>query len=206
MARLVDCDEDVMHARTHGVMSSSDLSFFRERSERSMRESGHFRSAYAHESFEAIASFDLAGLRDRVEATNSRDEHRWYNNVIRQLDDLYEIRNASSINRRYLMADSRIRLLHQQGRTDGYGDLYQDEDPLATALEHQANREIITGSYVEENEEHDTWRMCLGTDDENGDQIARFSQREIVRQNRRRAHELLDLGGLDPFSPLGKSL
>lgn len=206
MARLVDCDEDVMHARTHGVMSSSDLSFFRDRSERSMRESGHFRSAYAQESFDAIANFDLAGLRDRVEATNSRDEHRWYNNIIRQLDDLYEMRNASAINRRYIMSDPRIRLLHQQGRTDGYGDLYQDEDPLATALEHQANREIITGSFVESNEGNDTWRSCLGTEDENGDQIARYSQRETVRQNRRRAHELLDLGGLDPFSPLGKSL
>jgi len=206
MARLVDCDEDVMHARTHGIMSSSDLSFFRDRAERSMREVGHFRSAYAQESFDAIAKFDLAGLRDRVEATNDRFEHRWYKNVIQELDDLIAIRNATPINRRYIMSDPRIRRLHQLGRTDGYGDLYTDEDPMATALEHQANREIITGGYVEEETEHDTWRMCMGTTDENGDQIARFSQRDIVRNNRRRVHELLDKGGLDPLSPLGKTL
>lgn len=206
MARLVDCDEDVMHARTHGIMSTSDLSFFRDRAERSMREIGHFRSAYAQESFDAIASFDLAGLRDRVEATNDRFEHRWYKNIIQELDDLIAIRNATPINRRYIMSDPRIRRLHQLGRTDGYGDLYEDEDPMATALEHQANREIITGGYVEEIEEADTWRMCLGTTDENGDQTARFSQREIVRDNRRKVHAFLDLGGLDPLSPLGKTL
>lgn len=206
MARLVDSDEDVMHARTHGIMSSSDLSFFRDRAERSMREVGHFRSAYAQDSFDAIASFDLAGLRDRVEATNDRFEHRWYKNVIQELDDLIAIRNASPINRRYIMSDPRIRRLHQLGRTDGYGDLYEDEDPMATALEHQANREIITGSFVEDNEGNDTWRTCLGTSDENGDQIARFSQRVVVRGNRQRVHALLDLGGLDPLSPLGKTL
>lgn len=206
MARLVDCDEDVMHARTHGIMSSSDLSFFRDRAERSMREIGSFRSAYAQDSFDAIQSFDLADLRDRVEATNDRFEHRWYKNIIQELDDLVAIRNASPINRRYIMSDTRIRRLHQLGRTDGYGDLYEDEDPMATALEHQANREIITGSYVEEIEEADTWRMCMGTVDENDDQIARFSQREIVRNNRRKVHAFLDLGGLDPLSPLGKTL
>lgn len=206
MARLVDCDEDVMHARTHGIMSTSDLSFFRDRAERSMREIGGFRSAYAQESYDAIASFDLAGLRDRVEATNDRFEHRWYKNIIQELDDLIAIRNATAINRRYIMADARVRRLHQLGRTDGYGDLYEDEDPMAAPLEHQANREIITGSYVEEIEEADTWRMCMGTLDENGDQIARASQREMVRHNRRKVHELLDLGGLDPLSPLGKTL
>ena len=206
MARLVSCDEDVMHARTHGIMSSSDLNFFRDRAERSAREVGHFRSAFMQESFDAIATFDLADLRDRVDASNTRFEHRWQDNIVRELSSLDDFRHAMSINRRYLMSDPRVRKLHIAGRIDGFGDLYNDEDPTASPMEHQANREVITGSHEIDAEGRDAWRSCLGTVDENGDQTLRFLQRGIVRDNRVRLHEILDKGGLDPTSVLGKTM
>ena len=206
MARLVDGDEDVVHARTHGIMSSSDLSFFRDRAERSLREAGGYESSYLRQAYDSLQSFNLNDLRDRVEAATARSDHRWQRDVISELTTLSDFQNAPRVMRRYLMTDDRVRNLHQLGRLDGYGDLYQDEDPTACSRTHQANREVMTGAFELDAEGNETWRTCLGTTDENDEQTLSFSMRDLIRQARRDFNTLIDKGGQDPSSILRKTL
>lgn len=206
MAYLMDTDdEDVIHATTHGIMSREDLSFLRERMDRAMRTAGSFASDFLRSASEKLATFDLGRLRDKVEGMRDRHRMRFDDDVILPIFDISGAQNAKSVNRKYIMADTRVRRLWQLGRLDGYGDLYEDTEPGAIGRDHTPYREVMNGAHEEVNGE-DRFTTFLDVRDEHGDDPLSLVERHTVRNSWKTLYDLLDRGGQDPTSRLRKTL
>jgi hypothetical protein len=206
MAYLMDTDDDdVIHATTHGIMSRDDLSFLRERMDSAMRSAGSYASDFLRSASEKLASFDLGRLRDKVEGMRDRFHKRWEEDRIGPIMNLSAAQNAKSVNRKYTMADTRIRRLYQLGRLDGYGRLYEDEEPGALGRDHTPYREVMNGAH-EVVDGEDRFTTFMGVCDEHGDAPLSVIEKHTVRDSWKVLYDLLDQGKQDPTSPLRKTL
>lgn len=207
MAFMVDTDDgDVIHATTHGLMSRSDLGFLRDRMDTAVRTASGTARRYLEAARDKLASFDLGRMRDVVEGMRDRFGKRWDHDRVAPLLSLVDIQNAKPTMRRYMMAEPRVRQLWYQGRCDGYGELYQDDEPGAIGRTHSVYREVMNGSYVENEEGEDQFVTYLGVVDEHGDSELTMIGRQMVRRSWAELREILDRGGQDPTSPLRKNL
>jgi hypothetical protein len=207
MAYIVSADDDVIHAATHGIMDREDLSFLRDRMDSAMRSAGNYASSFLKEASTRLANFDLGKLRDRVSGLRDRFGKRWDDDRIVLLSTLTEIQNAKSRMRRYTMAEPRTRRLFQQGRLEGYGKLYEDEEPSAIGRDHTPYREVMNGAYDGSVEDEDRYTTYLEVADEYGDQPLSFDERTSVRHGTWAAQRgFLDEGKQDPVSPIKNTL
>lgn len=201
MAFLISSDDDdLIHATTHGIMNRDDLAFLRDRMDTAMKMAGSTANNYLRQASERLSNFNLSGLRSRVDAMRERFGKRWDEDRVVSLKAMAEFQNARPTNRRYLMADVRTRTLFQQGRIEGYAELYEDEEPGAIGMTHTPWREVNNGAYQEEVLDEDQFRHCLGVMDEEGEQPLEHFQRMITRFNQKTIGELLDMGRQDPTS------
>lgn len=207
MAFLVEVDnEDVIHATTHGIISRSDLSFLRERMDTSFRTATGNARRYLEVARDKLASFDFGKLRDSVEGMRDRFGKRWDQDRVAFLPGLVDLRNAKPTMRNYIMADTRIRLLYQQGRCEGYGDGYVDDEVGAIGRDHSTYREVMNGSYSEGSEGEDTFVTYLGIVDEHGDSNLSHDGKQLIRRTWAELRAILDMGVFDPTSAKGKTL
>jgi len=201
---LSQADNDVIHATTHGLINNDDLGFLRERMSSTMRTMGNFASKYLNEAREKLEKFDLGRLRDRVEVMRDRFGRRWDEDRILEVVDLGGFQNAKPTMRKYIMAEPRTRRLYHQGRLDGYGSLYQDDEPDCVGREHTAYREVMQGASVGD-EEEDRFVTYLGLETEEGHPLSHV-ERTAVRRTWAEQKAILDRGKQDPTSPLRKTL
>lgn len=206
VAFCMDDDADLIRTSTHGMMSNDDLRFFRDRMDTALKSAGSMASDYLRSAAESLASFNLGHLRDRVEAMRDRFSNRWEDDRIRRLPKISDFQNAKPTNRRYLMAIPRLRKLYQQGRSDGFGELYYDEEPGAIGRNHTPYREMMNGSHVAEIEDETVFVTYLGLEDEEGDQPLTHHNRTDLRANADTIDEILDRGTQDPASVRRKML
>lgn len=199
-------DADLIRTSTHGMMTRDDVRFFRDRMDSALRVAGDTASDYLRSARDRLEGFNLNRLRDRVEAMRERFTKRWDDDRISLLGDVADFQDAKPTSRRYLMAGLRIRKLFQQGRCDGYGDLYHDDEPGAIGRTHTPYREMMNGSYVEEVEDEDRFVNYLGVEDEDGEQVLIHRNRVIARENVKTMEEILNRGKQDPTSPKRKTL
>lgn len=208
MAYIVSADDDVIHAATHGIMDRDDLSFLRDRMDSAMSSAGGYASSFLKAASEKLANFDLGRLRDRVSGLRDRFGKRWDDDRIVLLATRRDIQNAHPKMRRYVMAEPRTRLLWQQGRLEGYGELYQDDEVGSIGREHTAYREVMNGAYVSEDiPDEDHYVTYLLVQDEHGDEPLTFNEKEMTRHGTWAAQRgFLDEGKQDPLSPIGNTM
>lgn len=202
----LDDDADLIRTSSHGMMSNDDLRFFRDRMDTAMRAAGSGASDYLRSAYDNLRSFNLDRLRDRVEAVRDKFTKRWDEDRVTRLSDVVDFQNAKPTNRRYIMAIPRLRKLWQEGRADGYGGAYDDEEPGAIGRNHTPYREMMNGVYVEGKDGEDTFVTYLGVDDADGEQVLSGQRRQDCRVNIETMAEILDRGKRDPSSKTGKTL
>lgn len=202
----LDDDADLIRTSSHGMMSREDLRFFRDRMDTAIRSAGAGASEYLRSAYDNLASFNLDRLRDRVEAMRDRFTKRWDEDRVCRLPSISDFQNAKPSNRRYIMAIPRLRALWQAGRCDGFDGLYDDEEPGAIGRNHTPYREMMNGSYVEENEDEDTFVTYFGVEDDEGEQPLTGARRQDLRVNMRTMEEILNRGTQDPTSVKRKTL
>lgn len=202
----MDDDADLIRTSTHGMMSNDDLRFFRDRLDTAMRSAGSMASDYLKSAADNLASFNLDRLRDRVEAMRDRFTRRFDDDSIRRLPSISDFQNAKPTLRKYIMADPRVRKLYQQGRVDGFGELYHDDEPGAIGRNHTAYREMMNGSHMVEIEDEEVFVTYLGVRDENDDEPLTHRNKVDIRANRVTLGEILDRGKQDPTSVRRKTL
>lgn len=206
MAYLMDTDDrDVIHAATHGMLSRNDLNFLRDRMTRVMARAGSGASDYLTKASEKLMSFNLGAMRDKVESFRDRFEVSWKDDRIVSMFNMRDVQQAKRKNRRYIMADPRIKRLYEEGRIDGYGKLYTNEEPGQYGRDNDAYREYMQGAH-EHVDGEDRFTTYLELVDEDATGPLRFEERIIVRDNISTVHEMLDAGKQDPTSPLKKTL
>lgn len=202
----MDEDEDLLRASTHGMLDSDDVRFFRDRLDTAMRLAGSSANDYLRSAYDSLKNFDLGRLRDRVDGLRDRFNKRWDEDRLFRLKTIRDAQNSKPVQRRYLMSIPRLRALYQAGRSDGFGDLYHDEEPGAIGRNHTPYREVWNGSYVENDEGEDRFVQYLGVEDEDGEQPLNHRSRVDGRANEEFINELLDQGGQDPASVKCKTL
>ncbi|MNY37940.1 hypothetical protein D3C86_1725310 [compost metagenome] len=106
------------------------------------------------------------------------------------------------------MAEPRTRLLWQQGRLEGYGELYEDDEVGMIGRDHTAYREIMNGAYVSDHiPDEDHFVTYLLVQDEHGDEPVTFNEKEMTRHGTWAAQRgFIDEGKQDPLSPIGNTL
>lgn len=208
MAYIVSADDDVIHAATHGIMDRDDLSFLRDRMDSAMQSAGSYASSFLKAASEKLANFDLGRLRDRVSGLRDKFGKRWDEDRIVLLDTRIALRNAKQKMRPYVMAEPRTRLLWQQGRLEGYGDLYDDDEHGMIGRDHTAYREVMNGAYVSQDiPDEDHYVTYLLVQDEHGDEPMSFTEKETTRHGTWAAQRgFLDEGTADPLSPIGNTM
>lgn len=207
MAYLMETDDDdVIHATTHGIMSREDLSFLRERMDHAVKTAGSYASSFLSAASEKLSNFNLGKLRDKVEGMRERFGKRFDDDVVSFLSSVGEFQQAKQRNKRYIMAAPRVRSLFQQGRLEGFGDNYFDEDPGVVGRDHTPYREVMNGSFDEECVDEDRFVTYLEVVDEHGDEPLGLEGRVAVRRSWKELYEILDRGQQDPTSPLKKTL
>lgn len=205
MAYIMDTDDnDVIHATTHGIMSRSDLNFLRDRMDRAVRSAGSMASDYLKVAREKLENFDLNRLRDKVEAMQNRFDTVWNEDRIMDLFEIKEFQQAKSNMRPYLMAEPTYRKLFHEGRADGFGDLYIDDEPGKIGRDHTKYREIYNGSHQEVDGE-DQFVSYLDVIDEHGDADLNFEKKISLRWTLAELKEHTRRGKQDPLSPLKKT-
>jgi len=206
MAYLVTTgDDDAIHALTHGLMSREDLSYLRERVDSAVRTATGAAARYLEAARESIVQFDFGRLRDNVDNLRERFGRRWDQDRVRPLIELADLQHAKPTMRRLVMAHIRTRTLWQQGRLDGYEGLYEDDDVGVVGRRHEAYREVMHGSFVENDEGEDRFITYMGVEDENGEVELTGIGRKMVRQTWDFQDECIERGGQDFSSPLRKT-
>lgn len=203
MAFLVsNADSDAIHSFTHGVLSRDDLSYFRNRVHEAARTATGYASKYLERARETLENFDLSGLRRSVDRLRERFGKRWDEDRITALLTVPSLRDAKPTMRRYAMAMPRLRTLYMKGRVEGYDGDFQNDEPGFVGVMHDDYRNVMTGSYIG-NEEEDRWITHLMPDDEEA--LDHF-EREYVRETWCFQDLVLDEGIHDTTSRIGNTL
>ncbi len=206
MAYIVTGSDDDLHASMHGLVTRDDMSFVKRLSDRiSLKGPREAGSRYLEASRRIFENFDFNGMRNRVRNMRDRFMNKFDEDGITPILTIQDLQNAKPRMRRYMMALPRLRTLHSKGRIEGYGELYEDEDPQALDVQHAAYREANNGAYVPEDGE-DRWITHLGVDDENGFEELTHYEKVLVRQGWEAVNSYLDENDEDPTSSLGAKL
>ena len=80
-------------------------------------------------------------------------------NDIVSLESVEDLRMASPMMQRYIMAEPTIRALYHKQQCDGYSDTYADVEPGLIKEAHYDYRRVMTGIIVDEKDEdgNDSW-------------------------------------------------
>lgn len=207
MAYLITgVDEDVVHASTHGMLTRDDLAFLRERASSIVRTGGEYVSRFLRTAKERLDRFDFNLMRDRVERLSDRSQKRWDDDVIKDLLTIQDIQNAKSMMREYIMAEPRLRSLYHKGLADGFGELYIDENPGVVGRAHKTYRDVMIGAFDDTVVDEERWITYLDALSDDGECELSCLSRNKVRRTWAEIRNLLDEGGVDPSSVLGKIL
>lgn len=206
MAYIVTGSDGDLHASMHGLVTRDDLSFVKRLSDRvSSRGPGEVGSKYLQASKQIFENFDFAGMRDRVRSMRDRFMGKFEADDIAAVMSIATAQNARPKMRRYLMAMPRLRTLYSKGRVEGYGELYEDEDPTVQNEQYGVYREVNNGAYVP-TEDEDRWITHFGIDDENGLEELSQYEKVIIRQGWSAISDYLDENDEDPTSLVGAKL
>lgn len=206
MAYLVTSgDDDVIHAMTHGIMSRDDLSFLRERIDNAVRTASGVAARYLDAARESIVKFDFGKLRDNVDSMRERFGRRWDEDRVKPITVLVDFQHAKPTMRRIIMAEPRTRQMYYDNRLDGYDGLYEDDDVGVIGRRHEVYREVMNGSYVENEAGEDQFVTYFGVEDEHGEQPLTGANRQAARRTWAEQKELIDRGGQDFTSALRKT-
>lgn len=202
MAYLIDSETDgrTLHATTHGLLSRSDVGYFRERVARNIKYAANYVNDYLSEAKDLIDNFDFGTLKDKVDAVRDRFGKRWNEDRVARLTSLGDLQQAKSKMQRYLMANPRVRRLFYGNKVNGYnGKFFRDEGELYGS-DLRDYRNVMQGGYVG-TEDEDRFVTYLELVDEEVDDLLTFNEREIIRDAWALMDAELDAGGQDPTSP-----
>lgn len=201
MAYLIDADtcDRTLHATTHGMLSRSDVGFFRDRVARSVKFAGAYVSSYLEDAKELIDNFDFGTLRDKVDAVRDRYGKRWDEDRIMRLTSIADLQQAKPQMQRWLMANTRVRKLFYNDMISGYNGKFFTEEAGLFDRDLTDYRNVMQGAWVG-NDEEDSFVTYFDQLDEDNDDLLSFNDREIIRDAWERMNAELDAGGQDPTS------
>lgn len=202
MAYLIDAETDdrTLHATTHGMLSRSDIGFFRERVSRNVKYAANYVNDYLKEAKDLIDNFDFDVLRDKVEAVRDRFGKRWDEDRIMRLTSLADLQQAKPKMQRYLMANPRVRKLFYGNKVNGYNGAFYSDEPGLYGNEHSDYRNVMQGGYVGTDDE-DRFVTYLDVLHDDSDDVLTFNERLVIREAWALMDAELDAGGQDPTSP-----
>lgn len=205
MAYIVDdYDEDVMHARTFGMVTREDMSFLNRLNE-SVSHVGEIGSRYLRRSAELFEGFDFEGIRDKLKSVTVRWKNRFATDEVIELTSISDLQGARPKMRRYAMAMPRLRDLYLKGRVEGFGDNFEMEDRYADHTLYKEYREVMNGAFTGD-DDRDEWTTHLDVFDDNGYEELSFEEKLVIREGWASIAQWLDEQDEDPTSMTGAKL
>ncbi len=196
------------HALTHGLMSDSTFRRMADRAKDSIsRASGRARE-YLQRAYEDITTLDLGKIRDKINSVTKRRNDRYDEDIVCELTSLLELTQAKPSNRRLLMASPRLYSLYEQGLIAGYHGQFEDDESGRIGRDRVQYREIMSGRYVESENDEDTGFITYLSDDlvDFGYDELSINEKYSVRANIERAEDIVDRGEEDPTNQLGGTI
>lgn len=208
MAYLIDSstDDSTMHASLHGLMSSSDFNYFRDRFEQARSIGSRAGSAFSNfmsRAKDTFDNFDLGVIRDGVELVRNRFRSRWDEDRIQPLYNDIDLQQAKSVMRSYLMTNPRARKLYYENKISGFDGEFFNEMPNHHDYEYlPMYQNVMQGAYVgtEDEDRFITYLDVLENPEFIGDHILNHTEREDIKESWDAFNRMLDLGEEDPSS------
>lgn len=181
MANLILGGSDLFRAYVSGRERVENRNFLQRQFEKAssvVSERGRQFMQRARDTFEAYDS-DLIdrGLR----AIKRRLDNRWGSNEIHTLGTIGELQNANPKMIRFLMANTKVRKMHQRGRCHGWGDSYVDLEPGLWGENHSDWKRVMNG-IAQTDEEGNSFYVTYFDAIENGVEELTFTdQCDVLR-------------------------
>lgn len=192
---------DEMSMASRGMLSRDSIDFFKNRIADRFERAGRRTSKYLEAAVETTKNLNFDILHRKLELVR-RKANASLEDLIVPLTDIASIRTATSKMRRYIMADTRVRMLWYKGMLEGYGDLYNDDEKGCVGEDHSTYRKIYQGMQKEVGDEvHFTTYFDVLEDDED----LSLEERLDIIETHEAIHRYLDQGLEDPTSPTGNT-
>lgn len=203
MAYLIgtDVDDRTINASIHGVMSRSNLEFYRDRLESKVSRVKGFASKWMSKALDSVRDFDLDALRDGVDNLRSRYGRRWDADRILGLNTLEDVQQAKTVMRRWLMANTRARKGYYEDRLYGYDGKWNQTQGAVYGDELDDYRNVMQGAEIGDEDEDRFVTYLDVLEDTANDEMLTPDQREFIRHSWEMLEMQLDAAGQDPTSP-----
>lgn len=145
MARLLQVDEGVYREIAFGSPSKRLKDFIDgqiERQYNNLNDAGRQWLSRAKDKWEDISN---SNAMRNIKAAARKILNSQGADVVCRLDDIGQFQHAKSRNRRYIMANTKVRNEYIKGRVDGYSGDYFDIEPGSVGDDHRDYRRVMDG-------------------------------------------------------------
>lgn len=202
---------DAYTARLYAMPTESDMAFFKSNQQQLFNtiETNVSAQQFFSNMRHALELTDYNRLANIAAMTAHRVATYFDEDVIKPLIDLSALQDPPASMIRWLMANPRVRKLHQSGGCAGYGEVYTDLEPNAVGFGHSEYMVVMNG--LEQTDEdgelsfttyHDVEELVA---DHNLPKLDMHEQVSIV-ESWGVMNKLLDEGYDDPTSQYGEIL
>lgn len=203
MAYLIgdDIDDRTISASIHGLVSRSNLDYYRDRLESKVSRVSGFASKWMSRAIDTVRDFDLDGLKDGIDNLRNRYGRRWDADRILGLDTLEDVQQAKTVMRRWMMANTRARKGYYEDRLSGYDGKWNQTEGAVYGDELYDYRNVMQGAEIGDEEEDRFVTYLDILEDTSNDELLTPDQRDFIRHSWDMMEMHLDVSGQDPTSP-----
>lgn len=140
-------------AIAYGEQNSLNVDYFKNQLQNIGNNLNERVMGYYHDAQQIFHSFTNNDVLRTMRNAMKSASLLFQENIIKTIDTMDEIQNASLQMQRWIMANPVVREMYHQQRCDGYSDTYVDLQPNKIADNHYDYRRVMDGIFVSENNE-----------------------------------------------------
>ena len=207
---------DAFDALAFGTPLQSNLDYFQQQYQQVMQNASHFVGDIGNKFMQSVQNiyqtYVSPAAVERIKSVLRVAGDDNMNNIVKPLEGLEALQQASLTMQRWVMTNPIIRETYHQQRCDGYSDTYLDMDPGTVGIVHYDYR-ICTEGYVyveegnEEQEPEFKYSIYYSSDElREGDSELSLSEKVDIHDAWSLTNAYLERGVEDPTSPLAGEL